>query len=153
MTSRDLPKKRMAAGALLRNAAHEVLIVKPTYRPDWLVPGGVIEYDESPRDACIREIHEELGIVHQVARLLCIDYRPADAHSTESLQFIFDGGILDEYIIRQFRLPKEEIERYAFLKPDEALACLNIHLQRRMAHALVALADDTTLYLEDGRIP
>ncbi len=31
----SLPGKRMAAGALFFNQAHEVLIVKPVYRDEW----------------------------------------------------------------------------------------------------------------------
>jgi 8-oxo-dGTP diphosphatase len=147
------PKKRMAAGVLVRDAAQRLLIVKPTYRPDWLVPGGAVEYDESPRVACMREITEELGLHLAVGRLLCVDYRPATAQMSESVQFIFDGGVLDAHQIEQITLPPDELERFVFLPPDEALPLLNIHLHRRMAHALVALRDGGTLYLEDGRIP
>jgi hypothetical protein len=40
----------MAAGALFFNHRDEILILKPTYRDDWLIPGGVVELDESPYD-------------------------------------------------------------------------------------------------------
>lgn len=90
-----LPGKRMAAGALFLNARQEILIVKPTYREDWLVPGGVIERDESPYRACLREIREELGLDLLLHRLLCIEYKLPHGASSESVQFIFYGGVLD----------------------------------------------------------
>jgi len=54
-----MPTKRMTAGAIFLNAIGNILIVKPPYRPDWLIPGGTIEADESPKTACMREIKEE----------------------------------------------------------------------------------------------
>ncbi|MFH0988218.1 MAG: NUDIX hydrolase, partial [Parcubacteria group bacterium] len=58
----SLPKKRMGAGVLFLNEQKELLIVNPTYKDHWAVPGGSVEENESPRQACLREIKEELGI-------------------------------------------------------------------------------------------
>lgn len=153
MYTEQIPKKRMAVGALLRNASHQLLIVKPTYRSGWLVPGGAVELNESPRNACIREVQEELGVCLTLNGLLCVDYRPAEEYKSEAVHFIFDGGILDEDQIKQFRLPEDELETYCFLAPAEALPLLDVHLHRRLAHALVALTNGITTYLEDGCIP
>ena len=38
-----LPKKRMAAGALLLNEQGQILIVKPTYRSDRLLPKALLQ--------------------------------------------------------------------------------------------------------------
>ena len=46
-----LPRKRMGAGVLLSDELGRVLLVEPTYKPSWEVPGGVVEADESPRAA------------------------------------------------------------------------------------------------------
>ncbi|GAB4532071.1 MAG: hypothetical protein Tsb0014_16140 [Pleurocapsa sp.] len=50
----SLPKKIMGAGCLLFNTEGKILIVKPTYKDAWNLPGGVVEANESPRNACIR---------------------------------------------------------------------------------------------------
>ena len=38
---RSLPMKRMGAGAVIRDLDGNVLIVKPTYKDGWELPGGV----------------------------------------------------------------------------------------------------------------
>jgi 8-oxo-dGTP diphosphatase len=48
----------MAVAALIQNSQGAIFIVKPTYRPEWLVPGDTIKADESPREACEREVRE-----------------------------------------------------------------------------------------------
>lgn len=83
-----LPAKRMAVGALFRDAHERVLIVQPTYRLEWLIPGGAVEHGESPHAACIREVNEELGLTVTIGRVLCVDYRPADGAKSACVHFI-----------------------------------------------------------------
>jgi 8-oxo-dGTP diphosphatase len=42
-------------------ATGRVLLVKPTYRDHWALPGGYLEAGEYPQDGCARELHEGLG--------------------------------------------------------------------------------------------
>ena len=49
-----------AAGALFVDERGRVMLVEPTYKPMWEIPGGVIESGETPSAACAREIDEEL---------------------------------------------------------------------------------------------
>jgi ADP-ribose pyrophosphatase YjhB (NUDIX family) len=67
----SLPAKRMGSGALIRDPEGRVLLVEPTYKATWEVPGGVVESDESPRGACARELREELGLEIAVGRCWC----------------------------------------------------------------------------------
>ena len=64
----------VAAGALFRDAAGRVLLVHPTYKPGWDVPGGVVEDGESPAEACRREIAEELGLDRATGAFLSVDH-------------------------------------------------------------------------------
>ncbi|MCL5999744.1 MAG: NUDIX hydrolase [Chloroflexi bacterium] len=134
------------------NTQHEILIVKPTYRDDWLIPGGMIEEQESPCAACIREVHEEIGLHLPIMHLLCVEYKSQDGNKSESLQFIFDGGVLQPKDIRMIRLPADEIAQYAFLPHEAALEKVNHKLGRRITVALRALEQHRTLYMEDGTI-
>lgn len=145
----SLPTKRMSAGALFRNTEDQLLIVKPVYRPDWLIPGGVIEKDESPYQACQREVAEELGVPFSVGPLLCLEYQSAHAPMTESVLFIFDGGVLDREQIQAICLPPNELSEYRFCAWEEAQALLNPKLAKRLSFARRALQEGRMIYIED----
>jgi ADP-ribose pyrophosphatase YjhB (NUDIX family) len=76
----DDPARRsrplIAAGALLSDAAGRIMLVRPTYKYGWDIPGGYVEQDESPLAACRREIREELGIAATIGQLLVVDWAP-----------------------------------------------------------------------------
>jgi 8-oxo-dGTP diphosphatase len=148
-----MSKKRMAASALFLNEQGNVLIVKPTYRPDWLLPGGLVEEDESPRQACAREIKEELSIETPLDKLLCVEYLSNDTQQTESVQFVFYGGLITASQISSITLPKPELSEYRFSTREEALQLLSCKLARRLPYCFQAIKENTTLYLEDGKLP
>jgi 8-oxo-dGTP pyrophosphatase MutT (NUDIX family) len=74
-----LPAIPVSAGALIFDQVGRLLILKPTYKSGWTIPGGVMETDgETPWDACRREVAEELGLhidAGHPARLACMDFR------------------------------------------------------------------------------
>lgn len=145
----SLPAKRMAAGCLFLNPGGDLLIVKPTYRDGWLLPGGSVEQDESPAQGCVREVREELGLQKPMLRLLCLEYQPGYSTGTESLQFIFYGGVLSEPEIAAIHLQAEELAGYRFCPRDEALSLLVGKLSQRLVFALRALDNGQILYLEN----
>jgi hypothetical protein len=54
--SSELPRIPASAGALIFDAEGRLLILKPSYKKGWTIPGGQIEADgESPWAACQRE--------------------------------------------------------------------------------------------------
>ena len=65
-----LPRVPASAGALLHDGEGRILILKPTYKAGWTIPGGQIEEDgESPWEGCRREVVEETGLVVDPAAL------------------------------------------------------------------------------------
>ena len=143
--------KAMAAAALIQNDAGALLIVKPNYREGWLLPGGMVELNESPKRACQREIKEEVGLELSVGRLLCVDYQHSGQHGVESLKFLFDGGTLTQAQICSVTLQEDELSDHAFVSSTEALKKLNDFLSRRVEHALTALQTGKTFYLEEQK--
>ena len=145
----SLPKKIMGAGCLFFDTQGKILIVKPVYRDTWNLPGGVIEANESPRNGCIREIKEEIGLEVQPERLLCIDYTSKNQTTIESLQFIFFGGILTREKILEIKIEREEISNYQFFPPKQALTLMSNKLARRVDRCLTIGDCHKILYLED----
>lgn len=135
----------MSAGALLFNEREELLIVKPTYKDHWLIPGGSVEENESPRAGCLREVKEEIGIAIKDARLVCVGYVPAHKEKTESLHFIFYGGIVSGDGIA---LAKGELSDYRFLGVDDAIPLLGKNFGKRLPKCIAAFKQGIVVYLE-----
>jgi len=144
------PTKRAGGGALIRDRSGRVLLVRPSYKPGWEIPGGVVELDESPRQCCAREVLEELGLVVPIGRLLVVDWLPALGPKTEGLLFVFDGGTFDDRRLAAIRLQSEELLEWKLVEVPELPEHLAPGMARRMA-AAVAMADSGgTSYLEWG---
>jgi ADP-ribose pyrophosphatase YjhB (NUDIX family) len=146
-----LPKKRMGVGALILNERNELLIIKPSYKDHWSTPGGTVDENESPRNACIREVKEEVGLEIKDPKFLCVDWSSPSGEKGESLQFIFFGGVLSEEQVKNIKLAPREISEHKFLPLDEALPLLSEKLRRRIPDCLDALKNNTALYLEDAQ--
>ncbi len=150
----NLPKKRMAVGAVFLDAAQRILIVKPIYKDTWLIPGGVIEVNESPYAACIREVQEEIGLYMPHLKFLSVDYMSSETsgypNKGENLQFIFFGGVLGEEEIKNIKLAKDEISEYKFASLAQAQQLVNKNLARRLPKSLEAIHNSGGFYLEAG---
>ncbi len=127
-----LPKKRMSAGVLLFDDSDRLLIVKPSYRPDWLVPGGGIDAQESPWTGARREVEEETTLKIGPLRLIGIDWRPSDRFYDESLHYLFDGGRLSAQQQASVQGDGIEITDHKFAERDEAEALLDPLLKKRI---------------------
>lgn len=136
---------------LLTDESGRVLVVKPTYKPRWELPGGAVEDAESPRAAAAREVAEELGIRRGAGALLALDYVPADAIRTEGVIIVFDGGTIDGSA--GFELPADELSDWAFVEPDRLDDYLPGLLARRARAAIAARATGRAVYLESGSPP
>ena len=106
---RSLPRKRMAAGAVFVDGAGRVLLVDPTYRDTWDLPGGAVEAEESPYAACRREVAEELGLDRRPGRVLAVDWVPSRPGRPEGLVVVYDGGLLGTVEVDAITLPEDEL--------------------------------------------
>lgn len=140
---------RVASGALFHDEQGRTLLVKPTYKPRWDIPGGYVEPGETPREASRREVQEELALDRPLGRLLVIDWAPA-ADEGDKILFVFDGGRLGPEDIDRVVLPDRELARFRFFAEAELDEALIPRLSRRVRAALEAHRRQHAVYLENG---
>ena len=99
-----LPKRQRVAAYAVILSGERILLsrLSPAISPDelWTLPGGGLDHGEDPRDAVVREVHEETGLHAQVgdtARVYSAhlpgawrDGRRVDAHA---LRIVYDGWV------------------------------------------------------------
>jgi 8-oxo-dGTP pyrophosphatase MutT (NUDIX family) len=146
----ELPRIPASAGALIRNVAGQLLILKPTYKSGWTIPGGQLEEDgETPWEGCRREVLEETGLTVASGRLACVDFLRPRLRRPGGLRFLFDCGSLDAGAEDGVVLQVEEISECRWASPEEADRSLSGPVGRRVGQALIHAGG--TVYLEDGR--
>ncbi|WP_088281112.1 NUDIX domain-containing protein [Kineosporia sp. A_224] len=143
----DLPRKRVAAGLVVTDDAGRVLLVKPTYKPSWEVPGGLVENGEAPRAAAARECREELGLDVAVGRLLVCDWMPPARLPDDAVLFLYASGPLDTDAIV---LATDELSTWEWVDPADLDDRLPVAMTRRVRVALEALGSGEVVELEHG---
>jgi len=147
----EVPRIPASAGALIFDRGGRLLIVNPTYKEHWTIPGGVMEADgETPWEACRREVREEVGLVVERGRLIAVDFLRPKADKAGGMRFLFDCGSLPDSALETIRLQVEELSEYLLVEPRRALELLSGPLRRRVGAAL-AVEGPGCVYLEDGR--
>jgi len=145
----SLPKKRAGAGCLFFDEQRRVLLVKPTYKPVWEIPGGVVELDESPKECCQREVQEELGLERRIGDLLVVDYNSETDEKTESYMFVFDGGVLGRQDIEAIQLCEDELSEYRFFAAERLPSEMTRTLRNRVMAAWDQALKGECIYLEN----
>jgi 8-oxo-dGTP diphosphatase len=148
----DSPMRRArafaASAAFIRNQAGDILMVQPTYKEPLELPGGYVEFDESPVEACLREVREELGIGIALGGLLVVDWAPAPREG-EKILFIFDGGQLSAGQEADIKLRESEVSSWGYYPLPSIEARTPARLSRRIRQAAQA---DSPRYLENGEV-
>jgi 8-oxo-dGTP diphosphatase len=145
----SLPAIPVSAGALIFDGAGRLLIVKPTYKSGWTIPGGVMEADgETPWEACQREVAEECGLAVAAGRLACMDFRRPRPGSPGGIRYLFDCGTFSDASLARIVVQPEEISEYQLAELSTALTLLRKPIRRRVR---AATRGRRTCYLEDGR--
>lgn len=144
-----LPAIPVSAGALIFDRAGRLLILNPTYKSGWTIPGGVMEADgETPWEACRREVREECGIEVRRGRLACMDFRRPRPDRPGGVRFLFDCGAVGDDHLAAIVLQPEEVSEYRLVAMADALPLLRRPIRRRVR---AASAHRALVYLEDGR--
>lgn len=144
-----LPTIPVSASALIFDRSGRLLILKPTYKSGWTIPGGVMEADgETPWQACRREVHEECGVELRRGRLACMDYRRPRPGRPGGVRFLFDCGSFGDSYLAAITVQAEEISEHQLVTLPAALRLLRRPIRRRVRAATSSRA---LVYLEEGR--
>jgi ADP-ribose pyrophosphatase YjhB (NUDIX family) len=136
----------LSASMLITDREDRILLVKPNYRPDWGIPGGIVEDGEAPDVCATREIAEELGLDIPAGDLLVVDWMAAAGERPQAIMtFIFDGGVLRDP--GAIRLQEEELDDARFLGWAEAEAQMARNTAARVPAARQARQTRRTVYL------
>ena len=151
LSSNAVARIPASASAMIWSRSGRLLILKPTYKGGWTLPGGIIEADgESPWDACRRETREECGLDLGIGRLVCVDFLSPRPGRPGGMRFLFDCGALPKATLARIVLEPEEISRFRLAHLDRALKLLSGPVRRRVA---VAAREPRRMhYLENGRL-
>jgi RimJ/RimL family protein N-acetyltransferase/8-oxo-dGTP pyrophosphatase MutT (NUDIX family) len=147
-----LPRKRVIAQLAVRDTQSRLLLCQLSYKPDWDLPGGVVEVGESPRLAAAREVEEELALTVVAGDLLLVDWLPAWSGWDDACTLVFDGGVhapdLTDAIVPEPR----EILTAKFCDADQIRSRCAPQTTRRALAALETTPGHTR-YLESGTAP
>lgn len=106
---------------IVYDAESRVLLVRQTADALWSTPGGVIEPDETPAHAVVREVREETGLEVSVVRLLgvyggptfVVDYPNGDR--SQYVSVIFECATASGTLAPD----GDETDALAFVGPNE----------------------------------
>ncbi|GLY64187.1 NUDIX domain-containing protein [Amycolatopsis taiwanensis] len=146
-------RKRVAADVLITDQAGRVLLVDPTYKPGWDMPGGMAEANEPSRAAAERGLREELGLELNVGRLLLLEWQPPHGPWDDLLMFVFDGGTLDGEAAGALQIRDDELRAFTFVSIDDARPLLRPYVWERLQRAVRAKPHGRTVYEERPALP
>lgn len=145
-----LPAKQIVSKVAYTNGAGKLLIVKATYKPGWVLVGGMLFQDEGPLAAAIRESKEETGldIAPERLSLTLVHYTPRSGKFLDHLVLVFAATLSDDEIAR-IVLPPDELSAYKFI-PREAISD---YATSQCSHALADMwkRGIAAGYAQDGR--
>lgn len=143
-------RKRVIAHLLLTDSEDRVCILQTTFKPDFELPGGILEVGESPRDGLAREVREELDHRLDIGRLLVVDWLVPYLGWEDAVELIFDAGTLSDPDL--LRPDGREIASVHWLELSAAAARMAPFAQGRLRAAWSARRHGQTFYLEGGNL-
>lgn len=128
MISESDPNWKVSVNALIETS-DGILLVKPSYKKGWDLPGGIVESDESPVEGLRREIVEELGTSAEIGGLRCVDYIRSDWESRPVIMLIFSATIN----INKVCVDGQELIDWRIVSRDIALDTVSKNMKIRLS--------------------
>ena len=111
-----------SVAGIVRDSRNRVLLVRQQDNGVWSTPGGIIEMEDTPADAVVREVWEETGLVVEPTRIIGVYGGPGfvvvypNGDETQYVSCIFEC----EALSGEPRAGDDEISEVRFWSRDEA---------------------------------
>ena len=128
-------RKKVSVGGIAFDEKGRILLVNPSYKARWDLPGGILEAGEDPVTGLRREIREELGVDCRVGELRAVDYGASDWEGAEIVMMTFFVE-LDARTPQDFDFADGEITEVAYHDPVTALTMVTPRMTDRLRVAL-----------------
>ena len=118
---RDRVARPASSGVIVENSDGSALVLKAHYKPYWSFPGGWIENGQTPREAALRELQEETGLVVAVEDIVFDSMVNRISDLMQSYQFIFRVTRPMELTAEQITLQASEISDWKLVTRQDVL--------------------------------
>jgi 8-oxo-dGTP pyrophosphatase MutT (NUDIX family) len=119
------------------DSAGRVLLVKQSYDPHWILPGGGVDRGETIEQAGIRELREEASVIAEA---------PLRLHGFHSNHASFPGDHVASFVLHRFSRqdwsPSAEITAAQFFDPSHLPNNMNSGSARRIHEIINNLQPD-----------
>jgi hypothetical protein len=130
-------------------AARDGRHLAPT-SPDWDLARRHCRGQRASRRRSAPGLREALGLDLQVGALLCVDWVSLHGPRDDLLNFIFDGGTLNDSEVAVLQLVDSELRAFEFCDEGQAKERLRPYVWRTASAALKALGTGRARYLQEG---
>lgn len=139
-----LPKRLSSATIILETEDGRAIVEKAHYKRYWTFPGGVVDPGETPKQAAVREVSEELGIVIDPNSVQFIAVTTRTSDIAETYQFIFHAPI-DAEILSTVTIQDSEIASWDVVTKQQAVSA-----DKEYSKAVMHWVEGTTGYIEQS---
>lgn len=111
-------KRVSSASVILEDTDGRALIVKAHYKDYWTFPGGMLDERETPKQAAIREVSEEVGLELNESSLVFGWIASRASRHLMTYQFVFTAPLAEEEKLKII-LQASEISESRFISRDD----------------------------------
>lgn len=143
---KSIARKRIGGGVVFLNRKNQILLVKASYKDNWLLPGGIVDKNESPKEAAAREAQEEIGIKVRKLKLVSVFWGIDKEYDDDYLTFDFYGGVIKKE--EDVKIDGDEIIDFRFVSINKLEKFVSPGTKTRIDVSLANCDFASTIYNE-----